>query len=139
MSQFSETTIADLLHLGYPDGHISNDYYTAQVLPGVGICVAIMANKVYAVQFFPWDMYPRDTGHGRYGGFIMAKATAGASAASVCAVNQELFRVWPFELCNINDGILVLKCLIEETIKSLETKNADQNISADPAAGQAVE
>lgn len=141
MSQFSETMTSKLEHLGYPDGKFTNNYYTAQCMPGVGLCVASLAGPMAYIQFFPWelpDVVTRhdDTGHGRYARFICAKATATA------ATNGELFKKWPFETCAVDD-ILMIKCIIEETIKRLKARSEqnadDQNISADPSTGEAVE
>lgn len=124
MSQSSETTNS-LEYLGYPEGLFANNYYTARIKPDVGVCVANMGSleRVWMVHFFPWSgpdwkesgpLEPTASGHERYARFICAKATADIAA------NQELFHKWPFELCDVNDGILLLKCLIEETIKTLE-------------------
>lgn len=136
MSQSSETTKNSLRHLGYPDWTLENGYYTAQCMPGVGVCVADMRGE-NIIQFFPWELPDAvtrhdDTGHGRYARFICAKATHDA------AENEELFSRWPFEVCAGTD-ILMIKCIIEETIKRFGERNAaNQTIATDPATGEAV-
>lgn len=138
MSQFSETTNS-LRYLGYPDQTITNNYYTAQVSPGIGVAIAIMKPAMVMVQFFPWDMSwqysgpETGSGHARYSCFITAKATMDDAAGG------DLFSKWPFELVDQLD-ILMIKCLIEETIKRMGAKPDDhQRSSADPEAGTAVE
>ncbi len=108
-----------LKYMGYPDATAAKNYYTAQVSPGVGVAIAQMATTVIMVQFFPWvgnwgDGTPvTGDGHARYARFITAKAT------TTSAQNGELFDKWPFEIIDQPD-ILMIKCLIEEIIKTLE-------------------
>ncbi len=137
MSQSSET-MNNLRYLGYPDVTISNNYYTAQVSPGIGVAIAYMRPNMVMVQFFPWAnnrLQPAPMiGHEHYANFITAKATM------TQAQNGELFSEWPFEIIDQPD-ILAIKCLIEETIKRLGAKpnDDDQRNPADPEAGAAVE
>jgi len=118
MSKFSETTIPHpdsfLAHLGYPDGRFANTYYTAQVRPGLGVCVCKLISRYY-VQFFPWDQGPLTTqddhGHGRYAKYITQKVARDTKS-------------FPFGECPGDADILTIKCIIEEGLKQCEQSNA---------------
>lgn len=121
-----------LLKLNYPDQNVRNGYYSAHVAPGIGVTVAQMVTTTF-VQFFPWNDSCTD-GHGRYAAFITAKAT------QADAVKAELFIKWPYLESKELDDLLIIKCLIEDGLKQIGERNADdQTCGADPAAGKAVE
>ena len=112
MSQFSETTSSPS-SLGFAEERTNNGYYTARISETMGVCVAKMSS-VMMVQFFPWGMGDGGHGHSHYAAFITAKATTTA------AQNNELFQKYPFFTTPEND-ILMIKCLIEDTIKNLNS------------------
>src|ERR1700761_2941150 len=103
MSLFSETT-SSLLHLNYPKQVFANNYYTAEVRHGVGVCLAAMKNGLM-VQFFPWEGGPGSLyGHEAYAHFIQDKAT------TTLAQNKELFTRWPFMIIEQEgDNLLLVK------------------------------
>ena len=133
MSLFSETT-SSLLHLNYPKQTFANNYYTAEVKPGVGVCLAAMKNGLM-VQFFPWEEGSGCRyGHHAYAAFISDKAT------TTLAQNKELFTRWPFIIIEQEaDNLLLVKCAIEEGLAKQEKWNeANQCNAAYPATGQVV-
>lgn len=123
MSQSSEMTkrAEDLIHLGYLNGKVHNEYYTAYVGPGLGMTVAFMVGGVCMVQFFPWTDANPD-GHEVYAKFITDKAT------QVMAKEGELFTKYPFFSDDSGD-LLMIKCLIEEGIKQVEALRANHKAS----------
>lgn len=141
------TEAINMLALGYPDGEMANNYYTAQVTPEIGVVVAQMVGQ-YMIQFFPWgpdvwsgpnfDCVPPIRGHQRYARFINSKTNPGAYPFRLTP------NTLPFMQCPVGTDLLTIKCLIEEGIKQIgETTHAHgpevQSGEADTAAGKAVE
>ena len=121
MSLSSVTMKTDnLIHLGYPEGAIMNEYYSARADEDCGFVVAYMMGDVVMIQFFPWPSKPdihRDdnmlaSGHEAYAAFITNRAT------QIMANKGELFTKYPFITAPTID-LLMIKCLIEEKIKEL--------------------
>ncbi len=112
--------IAELVHLGYPCGAVRNNYYTAMVAPGVGVCIAGMKDYSF-VQFFPWTYEPDLNGHKLYAQFISDKAT------TTMAENQEFFAKWPHY--HVRLDLLLIKCAVEDGLKQIGHMNdaADQS------------
>lgn len=135
MSQFSETTTRNsyplvdaLTLLGYPQGEVSNNYYTAQVRPGVGVCVAVMLNTTF-IQFFPWgdDLEEAVGGRQRYSKFINAKAKGVRENYDKVLIVGDLGYSFTNKLsfmqCDAGADVLTIKCIIEEGIKECELSN----------------
>lgn len=108
--------------LGYANEGWYNSYYTAQVAPGIGVCVAKMLGA-WMVQFFPWEEDRgglQEHGHHKYVNFITIKAH------SIVKEGKNLFQRWPF-LQTDSDNTLVLKCIIEDGIRQIgEMNDADK-------------
>lgn len=132
MSQSSETvTHSDYDLLGYPNQSYSNGYYTAQVRPGIGICLANMQGGTM-LQFFPWEGVGVH-GHDFYAKFITSKA------ADALAENGELFNKWPF-LHTETSELLIIKCMVEDGLNQVEKSNEQvQRGGADASTGKALE
>lgn len=115
MSQSSETmTGIELLALGYPEQHFSNNYYTAKVCETHGVCIARMMGAIF-IQFFPWSMpqyVNQDDGHRhqRYAGFITRQASS----------LDDKYKGLPYEKLPLDTDLLTIKCVIEEGIKQCE-------------------
>ena len=133
MSQSSETTkTSRFSYLGYPDGQVENEYYTARVAPALGVTLCDLQGDVTIVQFFPWEEADPD-GHAVYSKWITARAS------QIMASKGDLFVRWPF-LTTESDDLLMIKCLIEEGINEVERQNAiNPTRTIDPTAGEAVE
>lgn len=109
----------NLIHLGYPEGAIMNDYYTARITPEEGVCVAFMVGEVVMVQFFPWNDRAL-SGHEAYASFITNRAT------QIMASKGELFGKYPFITTPTTD-LLMIKCLIQNAIEEMtHAKNSDR-------------
>ena len=112
MSLSSVTMKTDnLIHLGYPEGAIMNEYYSARADEDCGFVVAYMMGDVVMIQFFPWTDRAL-SGHEAYAAFIIDRAT------QIMASKGELFAKYPFVIAPTTD-LLMIKCLIEEKIKEL--------------------
>jgi len=119
-----------LIHLGYPEGAIMNEYYTARVTPDEGMTVAYMVGDVVMIQFFPWTDRAL-SGHEAYAQFITNRAT------QIMAAKGDLFTKYPFVTAPTSD-LLMIKCLIENATKEMiDAKHS--NRSAGREAGEALE
>ena len=125
MSLSSMTTKTEnLMHLGYPEGVIMNEYYSARADEGHGFCVAYMLGGVVMIQFFPWTDRALN-GHEAYAAFIIDRAT------QIMASKGELFAKYPFVTAPTTD-LLMIKCLIENATKELH----DAKPNPDSPAGR---
>jgi len=103
----------DLIHLGFEDGAIHNEYYCARVTPEEGVCVAYMLGEVVMIQFFPWDASKDlDSGHAVYAKFITDRAS------QVMASKGTLFVKYPFVTAETTD-LLMIKCLIQNATEEM--------------------
>lgn len=134
MSQSSETTWTRLQALSYPEQCWHNNYYTAQVRPGAGVCIAEMVDCLM-IHLFPWsDEIGALSGHEAYAAFITAKAT------TIQAQDKELFFHWSFQTIKDSTDLLMVKCTIEHMLQQAEDYNASHpSGTPDATAGQAVE
>ena len=101
----------DLIHLGFEDGAIHNEYYCARVTPEEGVCVAYMLGEVVMIQFFPWAQGAQ-SGHETYAKFITDRAS------QVMASKGTLFVKYPFVTAETTD-LLMIKCLIQNATEEM--------------------
>ena len=134
MSLSSVTTKTEnLIHLGYSEGTIRNEYYVARADEEHGFVVAYMMGGVVMIQFFPWpsksDIHRDDnmlaSGHEAYAAFITDRET------QIMASNGKLFAKYPFVTVPTTD-LLMIKCLIENATKELH----DAKPNPDSPAGR---
>lgn len=125
MSLSSVTTKTEnLIHLGYSEGTIRNEYYVARADEEHGFVVAYMMGGVVMIQFFPWTDRALN-GHQAYAAFITDRET------QIMASNGKLFAKYPFVTVPTTD-LLMIKCLIENATKELH----DAKPNPDSPAGR---